>query len=44
MEVNANTATLFDDVFDVGMQFKADAENVYVKKVETVELSECWLE
>jgi len=45
MGVNANTATLFDDVFDVGTQFKAaDTEEVYVKKVETVELSEFWLE
>lgn len=45
MEVNENTATLFDDVFDVGMQFKAaETEEVYVKKVENVELSECWLE
>ena len=27
------------------MQFKAaDTEEVYVKKVETVEFSECWLE
>lgn len=34
--MEANSATLFDDVFDVGVQFKADAENVYVKKVENL--------